>query len=48
MQKSYFKFIMHVMLLFHEEFVERHENKVNIDSDKANNVKDGIRAGPIA
>ena len=29
------------------ELVERTESKVNIELEKANNVKDGIRAGPI-
>jgi hypothetical protein len=47
LQKNYLKFIVHVMQTIDEELVERTESKVNIELEKANNVKDGIRAGPI-
>jgi len=35
------------MLTIDEEFVERHESKLNYLKENANNIKDGIRAGPI-
>lgn len=35
------------MLTIDEEFVDRHESKLNYAKESSNNIKDGIRAGPI-
>jgi hypothetical protein len=35
------------MITLDEDLVERTESKVNLELEIANNVKDGIRAGPI-
>jgi hypothetical protein len=35
------------MLTIDEEFVDRHESKYNYNKESQNNVKDGIREGPI-
>ncbi len=37
-----------MFLIIDEEFVERIKAKLNFEQEKANNIKDGIRAGPIA
>ena len=47
LQKSYLKLIVQIMSTLDEELVERTLSKVNLELEKANNVKDGIRAGPI-
>ena len=35
------------MLTIDEEFVDRHESKLNYLKESSNNIKDGIRGGPI-
>jgi hypothetical protein len=35
------------MLTIDEEFVERHDSKFNYLKESSNNIKDGIRSGPI-
>lgn len=47
LQKSYLKLLVQVMITLDEDLVERTESKVNLELEIANNVKDGIRAGPI-
>ena len=47
LQKAYLKFIIQAMLTIDEEFVDRHESKLNYLKESSNNIKDGIRGGPI-
>jgi hypothetical protein len=47
LQKAYLKFIIQAMITIDEEFVDRHESKLNYLKESSNNIKDGIRAGPI-
>ena len=49
LQKEYLKFIIHVLLTLNEELIERYDGKEKYHTaEKSNDVKDGIRAGPIA